>query len=129
MTELGSRINFRFLVRVTASMNISASSDQGSCEDLTCRLSTLELSLRKKTVLAALKNEVLEVRETEQGFEYKFNSSDAMIDQLIEFVKTERQCCDFFVFALTIQKATSHLWLAIEGPKGTKEFIKTELGF
>jgi hypothetical protein len=99
-----------------------------SCEDLACKLTTPELALRKKTVLAALKNEALETRELEKGFEYKFNGSDSMIDRLCEFIKTERQCCDFFTFTLTIPKETSFIFLEITGPQGSKEFIKTELG-
>lgn len=109
-------------------MNRSTLTKQNSCENLACKLTTPELAFRKKTVLAALKSEVLEARETEHGFEYKFHGTDSMIDHLSEFIKTERQCCDFFTFTLTVQKETSHLWLALEGPQGAKDFIKTELG-
>lgn len=66
-------------------------------------------------------------KELKNGFAYKFNGSDVMIDQLAAFVKTERACCDFFIFNLSISGDKSEAWLEITGPKGAKEFIKTEL--
>jgi hypothetical protein len=50
-----------------------------------------------------------------------------MIDELVEFIKTERACCDFFIFNLSIS-SKSEAWLEITGPRGAKDFIKTELG-
>jgi hypothetical protein len=44
---------------------------------------------------------------------------------LTEFIKSERQCCDFFDFAIRIKAGFA--WLDITGPKGAKEFITTEM--
>jgi hypothetical protein len=99
-----------------------------SCEELACKLAGSDLALRKATVLASLKKDIIESAETELGYAYKFNGSDVMIDRLCEFIKTERQCCDFFTFSLTLQKESSPVCLEITGPQGAKEFIKTELG-
>jgi hypothetical protein len=99
-----------------------------ACPDFACQLTTQDLALRKATVLTSLKKDILECTETATGYLYKFNGVDTMIDQLCEFVKTERQCCDFFTFTLTIQKETSFIFLEIAGPEGAKEFIKSELG-
>ena len=98
------------------------------CSDLVCKLNTPEFNIRKATVLADLKKEVLESKEVESGFSYKFAGSDKMIDQLCEFIKTERQCCEFFNFTLSISKETNFIWLEINGPQGAKDFITTELG-
>ena len=49
-----------------------------------------------------------------------------MVNELATFVKTERASCDFFVFNL-ISGDKSEAWLEITGPKGTKDFIRTEL--
>jgi hypothetical protein len=43
--------------------------------------------------------------ETENGFKYRFNGDDNTIDQLITFIKTERQCCPFFIFNLSVTDA------------------------
>jgi hypothetical protein len=108
-------------------MNPIIPNKNNACPDLACKLTTPELALRKATVLASLKKELVESKELGSGYSYKFNGDDRMIDQLCEFIKTERQCCDFFTFTLTIQKETSFVFLEITGPQGTKEFIKTEL--
>jgi len=96
---------------------------------LTCKLTTPELQQRKKTVIAALKNQVLEKIETENGFKYKFEGSDKMLDLLSSFIKTERLCCDFFVFTLTASGDTKFIWLELSGPEGTKDFINHEIDF
>lgn len=95
--------------------------------ELTCKLTTPELRERKATVIASLKKQMLEKKELKDGFAYKFGGSDTMVDELATFVKTERACCDFFIFNLSISGNKSEAWLKITGPKGAKDFIKTEL--
>ena len=96
---------------------------------LTCKLSTPELQQRKKTVVAELKNLMLEKTELQNGFKYKFDGSDKMLDLLNSFIKTERLCCDFFVFNLTATSDNSFAWLELTGPEGVKDFIKYEIDF
>src|SRR6187551_984198 len=96
---------------------------------LTCKLSTPELQQRKKTVVAELKKLLLETTELENGFKYKFDGSDKMLDLLNSFIKTERLCCDFFVFNLTASSDSSFAWLELTGPEGVKDFIKYEIEF
>src|SRR4051812_1146362 len=67
---------------------------------LTCKLTTPELRKRKETVIASLKKQMLQKKELKNGYAYKFAGTDKIIDELAEFVKTERACCDFFVFNL-----------------------------
>jgi hypothetical protein len=95
--------------------------------DLTCKLTTPELRERKAIVIASLKKQMIAKKELKNGFAYKFSGSDTMVDELATFVKTERECCDFFVFNLSISGDKSEAWLEITGPKGAKDFIKTEL--
>ena len=92
---------------------------------LTCKLTSPELQTRKMQVIAALKSKVLVSREVHNGYEYKFESTDKMLDQLTEFIKSERLCCDFFDFTISIKKET--VWLLISGPEGAKDFIRKEL--
>ena len=93
---------------------------------LSCKLTSLELQQRKKTVLAELRQQVIEKKELVDGIAYKFQGTDEMIDSLATFIKTERQCCDFFDFTLSV-KSDNSIWLELTGPKGAKEFIKAEL--
>lgn len=92
---------------------------------LSCKLTSAELQLRKKTVLASLRAKMISKSDKANGFEYQFTSDDSMLDELLLFIKTERQCCDFFDFAIRIEGEAA--LLSISGPEGSKEFLRTEL--
>lgn len=96
--------------------------------ELSCKLTSKELQERKATVIASLKKQVLEKEELQNGFAFRFSGTEKIMDELIEFVKTERLCCDFFTFTLTFSGDGSKAWLELTGPDGTKDFILTELG-
>lgn len=96
---------------------------------LSCKLTTPELQERKKTLIADLKEKMLEKIETDRGFKYRFEGSDKMLDLLNSFIKTERLCCDFFTFNLVIASESESVWLELSGPEGIKEFIKHEIEF
>ena len=96
--------------------------------ELTCKLTTPGLRQRKETVIKGLKSQILTKKEMKYAYSYKFAGKDKMVDELAEFIKAERACCDFFIFNLSIRGDKSEAWLEITGPKGAKDFIKTELG-
>jgi len=100
---------------------------QKSSKVIACKLSSPELQKRKQEVLASVKNKMLQKVETANGYKYRFAASDALTDELVSFIKTERQCCDFFEFSLTFLEHET--WLSITGPGGAKEFIVEELNF
>ncbi len=95
---------------------------------LSCKLTTPELQKRKETVLTSIKNQVIEKKELKNGYAFKFNGSDKMVDELTEFIKTERECCDFFTFNLAISGDKREAWLELTGTDGVKKFISSEMG-
>lgn len=95
---------------------------------LTCKLTSKELQERKVTILASLKKQIIQKQPLSNGYAYKFSGSDAMIDELSDFIKTERQCCDFFDFSVQTKGDGSVTWLHITGPPGAQQFITSELG-
>lgn len=97
-----------------------------STKVLTCKLTTPELQHRKATVIAELKSLITKKQELTNGYEYTFNSTDQNLDKLVEFIKTERMCCDFFKFQLLIEDDAAIL--KITGPEGAKEFLEKEVG-
>ncbi len=105
--------------------NCKAKSDTGA---MACKLTSAELRQRKETVLASLKNQIVEKKELKDGYAFKFNGSDTMLDELTEFIKTERECCNFFTFNLSISGNKSEAWLELTGAEGAKDFISSELG-
>ena len=96
--------------------------------ELSCKLTTPELQKRKATVIASLKEQMIDRKELKNGYAFKFSGTDKVVDELTEFVKTERECCDFFTFNLSVSGDKSEAWLQLIGVDGTKDFITTELG-
>jgi hypothetical protein len=96
-------------------------------KEVSCKLTSPELRKRKEEVIAVLKTKVLDKQELAEGYKYKFEATDNMLDQLTSFLKSERACCDFFDFNLALSDKI--VWLSITGPDGAKEFIKTEMDF
>ncbi|PWT75712.1 MAG: hypothetical protein C5B59_08190 [Bacteroidetes bacterium] len=95
--------------------------------EVSCKLTSSELRKRKEEVIAVLESKILEKQELPDGYKFKFEATDEMLDQLTSFLKSERACCDFFDFTLALSDKI--VWLSITGPDGTKDFIKTELEF
>lgn len=95
-------------------------------KDLSCKLTSAELEKRKTNVLSVIKSKVLDKKELGNGYSFKFENTDAMIDMLTDFIKSERQCCDFFNFTIHVNN-NGDLWFDLTGPKDAKEMISSEL--
>ncbi len=100
--------------------------ETGNKVTLSCKLTSPELRKRKDEVIARLKKQVLDRQELANGIRFRFNGSDGVLDEITSFIKSERQCCDFFNFNVAVNSDSS-IWLEISGPEGAKEFITTEL--
>lgn len=107
--------------------NAAAREDGRENKQITCKLTSPEMLKRKATVIASLKKKIIVKKELVNGFSYEFSGTDAVIDELATFVKTERLCCDFFDFSLSIKGDGTTACLIITGPKGVKNFITNEL--
>lgn len=94
---------------------------------ISCKLTNPELQKHKTEVIELLKKEVVQRKELHNGYQYSFNGSDKIIDDIIGFIKSERACCDFFTFNLSIEDVNRNVLLTITGPEGTKEFINSEM--
>ncbi len=100
---------------------------QEKIKEVTCKLTSSELRKRKEEVIDTLKKKVLSKSELPSGYKYQFDGNDAILDELVTFIKTERLCCDFFDFNLDITGDGREIWLMITGPDGAKDFIEKEL--
>lgn len=97
-------------------------------QPLVCKLTSPELQKRKETVIASLKKQIVKKQELSNGYAFKFAGTDKVIDELSEFVKSERSCCGFFNFGLSFSGDGKEAWLNLTGPEGAKDMINTELG-
>ena len=96
---------------------------------LVCKLTTPELRRRRATVIADLKSLVLARGERNDGYSYRFEGTNANLDRLTEFIKTERVCCDFFTFQLTVDGVLFGLVTGEEDGEGWAELYPDRLGF
>lgn len=94
---------------------------------LSCQLTSDEFRKRKEEVLDVLKAKIVNRQELKNGFKLTFSGSDSTLAELTDFIRTERACCAFLTFSLTVQDRASHILLSITGPKGAKEFIVEEM--
>jgi hypothetical protein len=109
-------------------MNKNEITAKNTDQEVSCKLTNPELQKRKETVIASLKKQILEKKELENGFAYRFEGNDNVIDELVEFVKSERSCCSFFTFGLSFSGDGSEAWLNLTGPDGAKQMIVEEIG-
>lgn len=116
--------NKQFLAADTAGCCLATNSKTA----LTCKLMPEELRIRKETVLRSLKEKILEKKELQNGYAFRFAGTDENLDELMTFIKSERECCDFFIFNLSISGDKSEIWLALTGVEGSKDFVTEELG-
>ncbi len=93
---------------------------------LQCTFAAPELQQRKQTAMAQLHRQVLEKKHLPDGYAYRFAASDALLDELTSFIKTERMCCAFFDFTIKVSSGQL-IWLELTGPEGTKDFIDAEI--
>ena len=101
--------------------------EKNNSGNLSCKLTSPELQKRKQTILTSLRKQILFREELVNGFSFTFPGTDQMLDELIEFIKTERECCDFFIFNLLVNGDKTEACLKLTGPEGAKKFIENEL--
>ena len=68
---------------------------------------------------------MLEVKEIENGYIYRFTSDDDSLSQIINLVRLERRCCPFLQFRITVESGGGDAWLELTGAEGTKEFLSS----
>ena len=90
---------------------------------IACNLTTSELQERRRTVLAKLRDAVVEVKELADGYSYSFASEGNRFEELADMIDLERQCCPFLQFRVNVAAGSGPLTLEITGPEGTKDFL------
>ncbi|MGH9960827.1 MAG: hypothetical protein ACREBC_27530 [Pyrinomonadaceae bacterium] len=90
---------------------------------IACRLSEPALQERRSKVLQETAKSILEVKELENGFAYRFPADDGWLEKLNEFIRFERRCCPFLGFKMIVEPNDGPIWLELTGPDGVKEFL------
>lgn len=92
---------------------------------IACNLNDAEFRERRAGLLRTFKQAVLETRELDDGYAYRFPSDTNWISELAQLIAFERECCPFLRFNLRVEPANGPLWLELSGPAGAKDFLQS----
>ena len=92
---------------------------------IACSLTDPEFQQRRSELLKTFQGALLETKELDEGYAYRFPSSANWILELAQLITFERECCPFLRFNLRLEPANGPLWLELTGPEGTKDFLKS----
>ncbi|HEV7395570.1 MAG TPA: hypothetical protein VGN86_03580 [Pyrinomonadaceae bacterium] len=90
-----------------------------------CALTEPELQERRANLLKNVRTAVLEGKEMENGYAYRFPSDEKWIAELANLISLERRCCPFLNFDLKLEPGFGPIWLELTGPPGTREFLNS----
>ena len=96
---------------------------------IVCSLTDAELQERGRQVWQRARQAVLEIKEIENGYAFRFPSDDVWLNEIIHIVSLERRCCPFLQFTVTVEADNGPIWLELTGPSGTKEFLASFLNW
>ena len=92
---------------------------------IACKLTPPEFQIRRAELLGTFREALLETKELDDGFAFRFPSDEKWITSLAQLIAFERACCPFLRFELQVEAANGPVWLQLTGPEGTKDFLKT----
>ena len=95
-----------------------------------CDRSAIPLTqIARKVILSRrLRASIRHTRELPDGFEFELGSGPASIQDVAEWVSTERLCCPFFNIGLQLTHDRGPMFLRLTGDSGVKQFIQSEFG-
>lgn len=89
---------------------------------IACNLSPEELQERGGDLLPGLLELSDGQRPVEAGYVFSFPAP--ALPTVFKVIESERECCPFFRFEVTIEPAAGPVSLVLSGPSGTREFIE-----
>ena len=97
---------------------------------IACRLSALTPTQRTREgeLLREHLASILETREREDGYSFRYPSDPALFPRLAELVTLEHRCCPFLDFRLEWAGAEESPWLHVLGGARAKAFVKDTFG-
>lgn len=93
---------------------------------IACRLDALTEAERARgaELLRRHAASVLEAREREDGYSFRYPSDPALFAQIAELVALEHRCCPFLDFRLEWDGADASPWLHVGGGARVKRFLE-----
>jgi hypothetical protein len=95
---------------------------------LYCNLKALSPAERGRLheLVQKLKNARIETEELPDGYAFRLKTEQVSLNELAEYVTSERKCCPFFDFEIELKREGGPLWLRLRGKEGVKAFMRHE---
>jgi hypothetical protein len=90
---------------------------------IACTLGPAALKARREDLLGSLVRRANERIDLPNGYRVRFAQADDVLSMIARVVETERQCCQFLRFEITVEPAGGPTWLEFTGPPGAREFL------
>lgn len=94
---------------------------------LVCNLSEAEKAKRRPKAEALFRDRLDSYRKTDDGYAFRFEPEDDVLERIFEFVDAERQCCPFFRFEVTVTPDGGPLELVIGGSEQIQSFLEEQM--
>jgi len=95
---------------------------------IACNLTDSDFQERRAGLLKTVAGGVVETKDLEDGYAYRFPSDVGWLTTLATLITVERECCPFLRFNLRLEPAEGPIWLELTGPPGTKDFLNSIFG-
>lgn len=95
---------------------------------IACTLDADALRTRREGLLAALLATAAERTPLSDGYAFRFDPCDGILDLIARVVDAERRCCRFLRFEIAVEPDTGPIRVTLTGPAGTREFLAATLG-
>ena len=93
-----------------------------------CLLTDEDLIERKEYLRSTIFPKVLRNDKKSNSMTYYFEDHESTLSELMEFVRSEKECCPFFKFDLSILPSNQGLALRISGSELAMQFWEEEIG-
>jgi hypothetical protein len=90
---------------------------------IACTLTPGDFGSRRDELLPGLVAHALERVDRPDGLAWRFEARTDVLQAIISVIDSERRCCAFLRFELTVDPRHGPLWLTVTGPGGRKEFL------
>lgn len=89
-----------------------------------CNLTNEDLIERKKLLKEKIFSKVTNREQTQNGYVYYFEYDKLMLENILEFTKTEKACCPFFKFDISILPFDLGIAIQLSGSEEVVEMLE-----
>lgn len=95
---------------------------------IVCDLSVFTASQRAQHAITtkALFASAQAMVELPDGYAFRLPDDSATLRQAVDFIASERQCCPFIAFSLSIEANGAGVWLRLTGSEDVKRLLAME---